>query len=251
MFAVGVGGFGAASLLCALAPSIGLLIAFRAVQGVAGALLTPSSLAVIVATSPRVSAGRRSARWSRCSSAHHSITSSPANRSPRGDGQPSRKPNNSHSDAPRSPVSRPTKPPRSPPHQANPPSRPSESGSASPADSSSSAASSAPQAFATPAASSAPVNAPAAARRRPARRRRTVRLRGSLSCASRCASPGTAHRGHMGAGFSADWSSAGRVVRCLPERAALCRLRVVGSRWCPRRWCRAWRRDTTSRRGSP
>ena len=52
VFAVGVGGFGAASLLCALAPSIGLLIAFRALQGIAGALLTPSSLAVIVATLP-------------------------------------------------------------------------------------------------------------------------------------------------------------------------------------------------------
>ena len=48
VFALGVGGFGAASLLCALAPSIGLLVAFRALQGIAGALLTPSSLAVIV-----------------------------------------------------------------------------------------------------------------------------------------------------------------------------------------------------------
>ncbi len=50
VFALGVGGFGAASLLCALAPTIGFLIAFRALQGVAGALLIPSSLAVIVAT---------------------------------------------------------------------------------------------------------------------------------------------------------------------------------------------------------
>jgi EmrB/QacA subfamily drug resistance transporter len=50
VFALGVGGFGAASLLCAIAPSIGLLVAFRALQGIAGALLTPSSLAVIVAT---------------------------------------------------------------------------------------------------------------------------------------------------------------------------------------------------------
>jgi EmrB/QacA subfamily drug resistance transporter len=50
IFALGVGGFGAASLLCALAPSIGALIAARALQGVAGALLTPSALAVIVAT---------------------------------------------------------------------------------------------------------------------------------------------------------------------------------------------------------
>jgi EmrB/QacA subfamily drug resistance transporter len=50
IFALGVGGFGVASLLCALAPSIGTLIAARALQGVASALLTPSALAVIVAT---------------------------------------------------------------------------------------------------------------------------------------------------------------------------------------------------------
>jgi EmrB/QacA subfamily drug resistance transporter len=50
IFALGVGGFGAASLLCALAPTIGALIAARALQGVASALLTPSALAVIVAT---------------------------------------------------------------------------------------------------------------------------------------------------------------------------------------------------------
>ncbi len=50
IFALGVGGFGGASLLCALAPTIGALIAARALQGVAGALLTPSALAVIVAT---------------------------------------------------------------------------------------------------------------------------------------------------------------------------------------------------------
>jgi EmrB/QacA subfamily drug resistance transporter len=50
IFALGVGGFGGASLLCALAPTIGALIAARALQGVASALLTPSALAVIVAT---------------------------------------------------------------------------------------------------------------------------------------------------------------------------------------------------------
>jgi len=50
IFAIGVGGFGLASVLCAAAPTIGFLIAFRALQGVAGALLTPASLAVIVAT---------------------------------------------------------------------------------------------------------------------------------------------------------------------------------------------------------
>jgi MFS family permease len=50
IFALGVGGFGATSLLCALAPTIEVLIAARALQGVAGALLVPSALAVIVAT---------------------------------------------------------------------------------------------------------------------------------------------------------------------------------------------------------
>jgi MFS family permease len=63
VFAVGVGGFGVASLLCAVAPSIGLLIAFRAVQGVAGALLTPSSLAVIVATFPESERGPAIGTW--------------------------------------------------------------------------------------------------------------------------------------------------------------------------------------------
>src|SRR5918912_3773800 len=52
VFSIGVGGFGVVSLLCALAPSIGVLIAGRALQGVFGALLTPSALAVIVAAFP-------------------------------------------------------------------------------------------------------------------------------------------------------------------------------------------------------
>ena len=50
VFALGVGGFGAASLLCAIAPTVEMLIAARALQGIAGALLTPSALAVIVNT---------------------------------------------------------------------------------------------------------------------------------------------------------------------------------------------------------
>ena len=49
VFAIGVGGFGAVSLGCALSPSIEALVAFRALQGVFGALLTPSALAIIVA----------------------------------------------------------------------------------------------------------------------------------------------------------------------------------------------------------
>ncbi len=49
VFAIGVAGFGLLSLACALAPTIDALIAARALQGAAGALLTPSSLAIIVA----------------------------------------------------------------------------------------------------------------------------------------------------------------------------------------------------------
>lgn len=47
IFALGVAGFGAASLACAAAPSVEVLIAARALQGAFGALLVPSSLAII------------------------------------------------------------------------------------------------------------------------------------------------------------------------------------------------------------
>lgn len=47
LFLVGTVAFAAASVLCALAPTVGLLIAARAAQGVGGALLTPGSLAIL------------------------------------------------------------------------------------------------------------------------------------------------------------------------------------------------------------
>jgi EmrB/QacA subfamily drug resistance transporter len=50
IFAIGVGAFGLASLLCALAPTIELLVAARALQGMTSALLTPASLALIATT---------------------------------------------------------------------------------------------------------------------------------------------------------------------------------------------------------
>jgi EmrB/QacA subfamily drug resistance transporter len=50
IFTIGVAGFGIVSIVCALAPSIEVLVAARALQGVFGALLTPSALAVIVAS---------------------------------------------------------------------------------------------------------------------------------------------------------------------------------------------------------
>jgi len=63
VFSLGVFGFGAASILCGLSPSIGLLVACRALQGVAGALLVPSSLAVIVATFPENERGQAVGTW--------------------------------------------------------------------------------------------------------------------------------------------------------------------------------------------
>jgi EmrB/QacA subfamily drug resistance transporter len=63
VFAMGVSGFGVASLICALAPSIGVLVAARALQGVAGALLVPSSLAVIVNTFPESERGAAIGSW--------------------------------------------------------------------------------------------------------------------------------------------------------------------------------------------
>ena len=50
IFVAGVVLFTVASLLCAVAPSAGFLIAARLVQGVGGALLTPGSLAMIEAS---------------------------------------------------------------------------------------------------------------------------------------------------------------------------------------------------------
>jgi EmrB/QacA subfamily drug resistance transporter len=50
IFSIGVAGFGLTSIACAAAPTIEVLVAGRALQGAFGALLTPSALAVIVAT---------------------------------------------------------------------------------------------------------------------------------------------------------------------------------------------------------
>lgn len=47
LFAIGLAGFGASSALCGLAPTMEWLIAFRILQGAAGALLVPGSLALI------------------------------------------------------------------------------------------------------------------------------------------------------------------------------------------------------------
>src|SRR4051794_27040241 len=63
VFATGVAGFGVASVVCALAPTIELLVAARALQGVFGALLTPAGLAVIAAKFPPEERGRAVGLW--------------------------------------------------------------------------------------------------------------------------------------------------------------------------------------------
>ncbi len=50
IFGVGVTAFGITSVLCAAAPTVEVLIIGRGLQGIAGALLVPSTLAVIIAT---------------------------------------------------------------------------------------------------------------------------------------------------------------------------------------------------------
>lgn len=50
IYLLGVGWFAGASLLCAISPNVGVLIAARALQGIGGALLTPGSLAIISST---------------------------------------------------------------------------------------------------------------------------------------------------------------------------------------------------------
>lgn len=64
VFVIGVAWFSVASLLCAVAPTIELLIAARAIQGVGAALLTPGSLALIEASFLRDDRGAAIGSWS-------------------------------------------------------------------------------------------------------------------------------------------------------------------------------------------
>lgn len=73
IFALGVGWFTAASLLCAVAPSSEALIAARLLQGVGGALLTPGSLAIIESTFATGDRARAIGAWSGLSGAATAI----------------------------------------------------------------------------------------------------------------------------------------------------------------------------------
>ncbi len=63
VFELGLVAFGACSVACALAPNIELLIGARALQGAAGALVTPSSLAIIVAAFGPAERGAAIGSW--------------------------------------------------------------------------------------------------------------------------------------------------------------------------------------------
>ncbi|HMG31631.1 MAG TPA: MFS transporter [Jiangellaceae bacterium] len=69
MFAIGLVGFAATSLLCGIAPTMEFLILGRALQGAAGAVLVPGSLAIITATFRGEEQGRAFGLWAGASAA--------------------------------------------------------------------------------------------------------------------------------------------------------------------------------------
>jgi EmrB/QacA subfamily drug resistance transporter len=64
IYGLGLAGFGASSILSGLAPTLEWLVVFRVLQGVAGALLVPGSLALITATFSGEEQGRAFGVWS-------------------------------------------------------------------------------------------------------------------------------------------------------------------------------------------
>ncbi|HWO84642.1 MAG TPA: MFS transporter [Solirubrobacterales bacterium] len=63
MFVAGLIAFGATSVLCAIAPTVEVLVGARALQGVAGALLVPGSLAIVAATFAGEARGKAVGTW--------------------------------------------------------------------------------------------------------------------------------------------------------------------------------------------
>ncbi|HWC48019.1 MAG TPA: MFS transporter [Solirubrobacterales bacterium] len=63
MFVFGLIGFGATSVLCAIAPTTEFLVAARALQGITGALLVPGSLAIVAATFEGEARGQAVGTW--------------------------------------------------------------------------------------------------------------------------------------------------------------------------------------------
>jgi EmrB/QacA subfamily drug resistance transporter len=63
MFVIGLVSFGATSVLCAVSPSDEFLVGARALQGIAGALLVPGSLAIVASTFEGEARGRAVGTW--------------------------------------------------------------------------------------------------------------------------------------------------------------------------------------------
>jgi EmrB/QacA subfamily drug resistance transporter len=63
IFVIGLIAFGATSVLCAISPTSEFLIGARALQGVAGALLVPGSLAIVASTFEGAARGKAVGTW--------------------------------------------------------------------------------------------------------------------------------------------------------------------------------------------
>lgn len=63
MFEVGLVGFGITSVLCAIAPTSEVLVIARGLQGLAGAILVPGSLAILAATFEGAERGKAVGTW--------------------------------------------------------------------------------------------------------------------------------------------------------------------------------------------
>ncbi len=69
VFAIGLAGFGVTSVLCGLAPTLELLVVARLLQGAAGALLIPGSLAIITSLFEGQARARAFGIWAAATSA--------------------------------------------------------------------------------------------------------------------------------------------------------------------------------------
>src|SRR5437867_10157157 len=69
LFLIGLVGFGLTSVLCGLAPNMEFLVASRILQGAAGAVLVPGSLALLTATFTGEAQGRAFGTWAAASAA--------------------------------------------------------------------------------------------------------------------------------------------------------------------------------------
>ena len=69
VYCIGLGGFAVTSGLCGLAPSLEALVAFRLLQGAAGALMVPGALSIITQTFDETERGRAFGVWTSATAA--------------------------------------------------------------------------------------------------------------------------------------------------------------------------------------